>query len=251
MNIYSLKNLPTGHYVYAYLRKVDSKTAKAGTPYYIGKGSKDRAWQRRTWERVKSPSDNWRVVILESELTSVGAFALERRYIKWYGRKDLNTGILINKTDGGEGVDGYKHGPEQIEKIKESNRRFIESGKVSSWKGRKHSAETIALFSKMRKGKKYTEKQKVNISATSKKLWSEIDFREKVVYSIKKSIEKKLGRPLVQEVLAKKKEMGRYYYKTIDYMLPTNWWKKNDEEIERIHREFFERYHSFLASEAR
>jgi hypothetical protein len=249
MNIYSLKNLPTGHYVYAYLRKVDSKTAKAETPYYIGKGSKDRAWQRRTCERVKCPSDNWRIVILESELTSVGAFALERRYIKWYGRKDLNTGILINKTDGGEGVDGYKHSSEVIEKMCRIQQEQYKNGKVSSMKGKKQSPELLAKLSLIRKGKKHTEQQKIKISNLSKKLWSKVDFREKVVYNIKKSVEKSLERLLVQEVLKKKKKLGRNYHKKLNYMLPINWWKKNDEQIEGIYREFFERYHVFLTTQ--
>ena len=94
------------YYVYAYLRKSDN------TPYYIGKGSNDRAYKRH--KTVTVPKDKTKIVFLETNLSEIGSLALERRMITWYGRKDLGTGILHNKTEGGDGA--TNRSTESIEK---------------------------------------------------------------------------------------------------------------------------------------
>ena len=72
-------------YIYAYLRDKDSEIAKAGTPFYIGKGKDNRRFEKHRF----FPKNKSYIVILENNLTEIGALALERRLIKWWGEKIL------------------------------------------------------------------------------------------------------------------------------------------------------------------
>jgi len=89
---------PNRFYTYAYLR-VDR------TPYYIGKGKGNRISNRKKRD-IKPPKDKSRTIFLKQNLTEKEAFKHEIYMISVFGRKDLGTGILHNRTDGGDGASG-------------------------------------------------------------------------------------------------------------------------------------------------
>ena len=126
------------------------------SPYYIGKGKNKRAWYK-VKEHIKVPKHSNQIVIMESNLSNIGALALEKRYIRWYGRKDLGTGILINMTDGGEDPPNHKG--------KKQSQETIEK-RMLVHKGAKRSAETCANISASLKGKKMTPETRAKMSAS-------------------------------------------------------------------------------------
>ena len=156
------------YYTYAYLRE-------DRTPYYIGKGKGNRAYRRR-YKGIKPPKDKSRILILKQNLTEEEAFRHEVYMIAVFGRKDLGTGILHNRTDGGEGMSGWV--PSEEWRIKQSQRTFSKETrrKISeSNKGDKHylygktlSKETKRKISEVKTGKTHSEETKIKMSEIKK-----------------------------------------------------------------------------------
>lgn len=128
-------------YIYFYL---DSNL----NPYYIGKGSDNRAYDKNHIRNGISfrPHDD-RIILIHTNLTEEKAFEYEKWYIREYGRIDLGTGILINLTDGGEGSSGYQWTQEYKETrigINHSNAKLSEEEVINI---RKSASDGISFNS--------------------------------------------------------------------------------------------------------
>jgi len=154
------------YYVYQYLRE-------DFTPYYIGKGSGKRAWTKQ--RTIPAPLDKSRIKIIARNLTESEALLLEIKLIACYGRKDLGTGILRNRTNGGEGASGVvgkvpwnkgqKQPSEYREKISKGLLKYQRTmqhqlninqslkGRNPTFLGKTHSEETKKKLSAINKGK--------------------------------------------------------------------------------------------------
>lgn len=84
--------------------------------FYVGEGGFNkkeivgtytRAYHKynrsKEWKEIINTT-NYRVDIILQDLSLSETFLKEKEYILFYGRIDLNTGTLVNKTSGGQGV---------------------------------------------------------------------------------------------------------------------------------------------------
>jgi hypothetical protein len=96
-----------------------------GSPYYVGKGVGDRAFERheRKNKLVLLPPNSRSQILIFDMPSAEAAFESEKLLIGLFGRLDNGTGCLMNATDGGTGGLS-RHSKESIAKISEARHRF-------------------------------------------------------------------------------------------------------------------------------
>lgn len=146
--------------------------------FYIGIGVDYRPYvkydRNKYWHNIINKTE-YEVQILISNITWKEACIIEKKLIKFYGRKNLNEGPLCNMTDGGDGILGYKHREDSIDKIRKATKeRMSGEYKLKMYnvhKGSKRSDETKLKMSLAQLGKRVKEetKEKLRIINTGKK----------------------------------------------------------------------------------
>lgn len=151
-------------YVYRHIRLDKNQ------PFYIGIGNKKdyaRAYEFKSdkrnivWSRIYK-NTKIEVDILFDNLSKEQAANKEKEFISIYGRKDLNTGILCNMTDGGDGILNAKRSNETIHKL-----RVKKLGNKNHQYGKTPSVETIEKRRKKLIGLKRTNETKMKQSLAS------------------------------------------------------------------------------------
>ena len=126
------------YYVYAYIRLRADEHGPAGSPNYIGMGKRNRITSAHP--HLRQPTRGWFILLAASGLSRQQAFDYERALIWAYGRADLQSGCLLNQTDGGPGS----------------------------------ANPSAALKSKINPGRPHTDEAKKKCSEAAKRYWANV-----------------------------------------------------------------------------
>jgi hypothetical protein len=154
-------------YTYAHYRNDTNEL------FYIGKGTEKRAWKRadrsELWSRITKKHGRT-VQILAYWDTEQEAFDHEKLLISCFRDMGKN---LINFTDGGDGISGYRHTDETRKKLSENGKKLYSN---------KEYAKRMAAIRK----EQWTKEAREKASKSSKKVWTE-DVKKQHSEILKKS----------------------------------------------------------------
>lgn len=176
-------------YVYLY---TDPRRTPA-EPIYVGIGRRARLYahkRRAVNSQLKAKLNQILLAVLEpdivkvfSNLSAEQAKTLERQEILRYGRLDLGTGPLCNRTAGGQGTLGYRH-LEDTKLLFSAQRkgRRQTPAQLTANRARIHSAQAKIRIQQATKGHRWHTQEQLEairesnrtrqISDTTRKLWS-------------------------------------------------------------------------------
>jgi hypothetical protein len=168
--------------VYQHIRKDTNEV------FYVGIGKKEkRAYSKdgrnKHWKNIVNKVGYYAEIIY-NDLEWNLACNMEKYLIESYGRLDLGTGLLCNKTDGGDGAIGiivsyevrekmriFQTGQKRSNELKQKLSASLK-GRIPWNKGKKMKAVSEETKEKMRKinlGKKHTEESKIKMSLNNSK----------------------------------------------------------------------------------
>lgn len=133
----------------------------SGLPFYVGKGKGRRAYStngRSVRFTEMHAKGGCTVEIVDEFIHESQAHAYEVELIERYGRQDRG-GLLVNLTDGGDGVSGWVPSAETRNKIAAARKG------QKNWLGKRHSPASRAKMSTSRTGLRPTQATKDKLSA--------------------------------------------------------------------------------------
>jgi hypothetical protein len=184
-----------------------------GTPCYVGKGSGKRHLNMRRRHNphllsiIRQSGGSLPTAIIRDGLTEDEAFDTERAFIKALGR-EIDGGILVNLTDGGDGTSGHTLNNEVRERLSAKTRAhfasktdaersahllmLVEARKAGgskearekrsiALKGRPKTAAHVASVKEALANPIAKEK----LSEARRKQWTDPEFKERVTASLK------------------------------------------------------------------
>ena len=208
------------YYTYIYWREDKS-------PRYVGKGCGDR--YNHPNHNVEVPPDNLITFVVENT-TEEWAFFMEMEMIDKWGRLDDGTGILENRTDGGDNPprgtpESYKKASRSLRLYNENNPHLVaERGKkISKTKKAKAHITSEQVRQRHAAGNFYTEEGKQRVREAARRGG---EHHRKGVLCVETGItyksireaarEMKYRRRSITESIQQNRRVGRYTFVVIE-----------------------------------